>query len=332
MIGISFRRGLLRAIFVAAAFVQPFAQTAHAQPGTQQIRFIVPFTPGGGNDILARALAPYLAEKLQANVVVENKPGAGGNIGTAFVANAKPDGATILMAGSQITTMPALGIKAPFDIQRDLAPVGMVAEVPMIFVVNPKLPYKTMPAFIAYAKAHPGEINFSSPGIGVPQHLAGELLNGLAGIKLTHVPYQGTGPSMADAIAGQVQSTFGSMGSVLPYIRDGSLRALGVARNRRTPVLPDVPAFSEFKEGDMRDYNASLWFSIMVPAGTPKERIDRLNAALNYALDQKALQTKLAEQGFEVAKSTPEALGDLIEQDLALWMKVARDNHLSVEN
>jgi tripartite-type tricarboxylate transporter receptor subunit TctC len=328
MIGNRFRGEFLRAIIVAAAFALPQTPAAAQETG-QVIRFIVPFTPGGGNDILARTLAPHLSENLKANVVVENKPGASGNIGTAFVANAKPDGNTILIAGSQITTNPALGIKAPFDVLRDLAPVGMVAEVPMIFVVNPKLPFKTMPAFIEYARQHPNEINFSSPGIGVPQHLAGELLAGLANIKLTHVPYQGTGPSLTDVMSGQVQATFGSMGSVLPYIRSGNLLALGVARSKRTPVLPDVPAFSEVPVANMKQYNASLWFSIMAPAKTPQAKIDQLNAALNAALDTPDVQSKLADQGFEIQKSTPAQLQAIIKQDLALWTKVAEDNHLN---
>lgn len=330
MIGNAFRGGLVRALIAAATLAVPFTQAA-AQDSGRVIRFIVPFTPGGGNDILARTLAPLLSEKLKANVVVENKPGAGGNIGTAFVANSKPDGNTILIAGSQITTNPALGIKAPFDVLRDLAPVGMVAEVPMIFVVNPKLPYNNMQEFIDYARKHPGEINYSSPGIGVPQHLAGELLAGLANIKITHVPYQGTGPSIADVMSGQVQATFGSMGSVLPYIRAGQLKPLGVGRNKRTPVLPDVPAFSEVPVANMKNYNASLWFSIMAPAKTPAAKIDELNAALNAALDSPDVQKKLADQGFEIAKSTPAQLQALIEKDLALWQKVAKDNHLHVD-
>ncbi len=323
------RVGFLRATFAISAFLLPAAPSI-AQNNVP-IRFVVPFTPGGGNDILARTLAPHLADVLKRNVVVENKPGAGGNIGTAFVAKSKPDGNTILIAGSQITTQPALGMKTNFDLKIDLAPVGMVAEVPMIFVVNPKMPYKTMSEFIEYAKAHPSEINYSSPGIGVPQHLAGELLAGLADIKITHVPYQGTGPSVADVIGGQIQSTFGSMGSVLQQIQNGTLRALGTARNKRTPVLPDVPAFSEFKEGKMSEYNASLWFSVMAPAGTPVEKINELNSAINTALDSPEVQKSLSEQGFEISKSTPEELGKIIDKDLALWKKVAEDNHLSTK-
>jgi len=323
------RVGLLRAAFVITTFLTPL--TPSLAQDSAPVRFVVPFTPGGGNDILARTLAPHLAEKLHRNVIVENKPGAGGNIGTAFVANAKPDGNTILIAGSQITTQPALGMKTSFDIQKDLAPVGMIAEVPMIFVVNPKMPYKTMEEFIHYAKKHPNEINYSSPGIGVPQHLAGELLAGLAKIDITHVPYQGTGPSVADVIGGQIQSTFGSMGSVLPQIQNGTLRALGTARSKRTSVLPEIPAFSEVKEGNMNQYNASLWFSVMAPAGTPGEKINSLNAAINAALDSPDVQKKLSEQGFEISKSTPQELGKIIDSDLALWKKVAEDNNLSTK-
>ncbi|HTK02188.1 MAG TPA: tripartite tricarboxylate transporter substrate binding protein [Bordetella sp.] len=317
------------ALGLFAALLLPAAPAAAQSQAT--LTFVVPFTPGGGNDILARILAPHLSEELHRNVVVENKPGASGNIGLGFVAHSKPDGNTIGIAGSQVATNPAMGIPVSFDVQKDLAPVGMVAEVPMILVVSPKAPYHTLAEFIAYAKEHPGQINFSSPGVGVPQHLAGELLNDMAHIKLVHVPYQGTSPALADVLSGQVQATFGDLGAVLQYIKSGAMRPLGVARNRRTPLLDSVPAFSESPDLGLKDYNASLWFSLMAPAGTPKPVIDKLNAALNAALKRPDVRQQLATQGFEIDTSTPEELRQIVARDLALWTQVARENHLSVK-
>jgi tripartite-type tricarboxylate transporter receptor subunit TctC len=319
------------ALALIAAALLP-ATPAAAQDQTTPLTFIVPFTPGGGNDILARILAPHLSQELHRNVVVENKPGASGNIGLGFVAHAKPDGNTIGIAGSQIATNPAMGIPVPFDVQKDLTPIGMVAEVPMILVVNPKLPYKTLDEFIAYAKAHPGQINFSSPGIGVPQHLAGELLNDMANIKLVHVPYQGTSPALADVLSGQVQATFGDLGAVLQYINNGSMRPLGVARNHRTSLLPSVPAFSDSPSLGLQDYNASLWFSLMAPRGTPQAIVDKLNAALNKSLEYPDVKKQLASQGFEISTSTPDQLRQIVARDLDQWTRVAEENHLSVNH
>jgi tripartite-type tricarboxylate transporter receptor subunit TctC len=318
------------ALALVAAFLLPCAP-ASAQANSP-LTFVVPFTPGGGNDFLARLLAPQLSQHLGRDVVVQNKAGASGNIGLGYVAHSAPNGSTIGVAGSQVVTNPAIGIPVSFDIEKDLAPVGMIAEVPLVLVVNAKAPYKTLEEFVDYAKAHPGQINYGSPGVGVPQHLAGEMLDDMAGIKMTHVPYQGLAPALQGLLGGQVQAVFGDVGAVLPYIKNGSLRALGVARNRRSALVPDIPAFSEDHKLGLEKYNASMWFSVMTPAKTPKPTIDKLNAALNASLADPNVKKQMAEEGFEIATMTPEQLTQTVDRDLALWTKLAKENHLAVQN
>lgn len=318
------------ALALIASFLMPAAPAA-AQD-TTPLTFIVPFTPGGGNDVLARLLAPHLSQALHRNVIVENKAGASGNIGLGFVAHSRPNGDTIGVAGSQVVTNPAIGMPVSFDIQKDLAPVGMIAEVPLILVVNAKAPYKTLDEFVAYAKEHPGKINFGSPGVGVPQHLAGELLDDMAHIKMTHVPYQGLAPALSALLSGQVQAVFGDVGAVLPYIKNGSLRALGVARNRRSALVPNIPAFSEDRKLGLEHYNAAMWFSVMTPAKTPKPILDKLNAALNASLQDPGVRKQMAAEGFEISTMTPDQLSQTVTRDLALWTRLAQENHLVVQN
>lgn len=296
------------------------------------LTIVVPFAPGGGNDVLARLLAPHMSQALHRNVIVENKAGASGNIGLGYVAHSRPDGNIIGIAGSQVATNPAMGIPVSFDVQKDLAPVGMIAEVPLVLVVNAKQPYKTLDEFVAYAKQHPGEINFGSPGVGVPQHLAGELLDDMAHIKMTHVPYQGLSPALTGVMGGQVQAAFADLGAVLPYVKNGTMRALGVARNRRTDLVPSMPAFNENHGLGLDNYNAAMWFSIMAPAKTPKPVIDKLNAALNESLKNPDVQKQMSEEGFEISTMTPEQLRETVTRDLALWTKVAQENHLVSKN
>jgi tripartite-type tricarboxylate transporter receptor subunit TctC len=223
------RRSLIAS---AAALLAALGLPAAAQPAFPQnkpITLVVPFAPGGGNDILARAIAPKMAQLLGQTVVIENKPGAGGNLGADAVARAAPDGHTIVIASSQVTMNPFLEMKVPFKIERDFEPIGQVAAVPMLLVVNVDQPYKTLPEFIAHARAHPGKLSYSSPGNGTPQHLAGEVFAKLVKTELLHVPYRGTGPSISDLIAGQVQVSFATFASVAPHVQAGKLRALGVA-------------------------------------------------------------------------------------------------------
>jgi tripartite-type tricarboxylate transporter receptor subunit TctC len=319
-----------RVVPVIATLLVAAAPASHAQPYPAQkpITLVVPFAPGGGNDILARAIGPRLSQILKQTVIIENKPGAGGNVGTDAVARAPADGYTLLIASNQVTMNPALGIKTPFKIEKDFAPVGIIASVPIVLVANPGEPYKTLPEFVQYAKAHPGKLSYSSPGNGTPQHLAGEVLGHLLKTQMVHVPYRGTGPAIADLIGAQVQISFGTMASVLPYIQAGKLRPLAIAGQKRSTTLPQLPTFGE---AGLTNYEAALWYSLLVPAQTPKPVIERLNAALLQVLKSPQTEEQLARQGFETATSTPDELKALIEKDLARWSRVISEHNIKIE-
>jgi tripartite-type tricarboxylate transporter receptor subunit TctC len=321
------RRSLIAS---AAALLAALALPAAAQPAFPQnkpITLVVPFAPGGGNDILARAIAPKMAQLLGQTVVIENKPGAGGNLGADAVARAAPDGHTIVIASSQVTMNPFLEMKVPFKIERDFEPIGQVAAVPMLLVVNVDQPYRTLPEFIAHARAHPGKLSYSSPGNGTPQHLAGEVFAKLVKTELLHVPYRGTGPSVSDLIAGQVQVSFATFASVAPHVQAGKLRALGVAGQKRTPLMPELPTFGD---AGVKNYDASLWYSLLAPARTPKAVVDKLNEALLAALKDAAVARQLEQQGFEVQGSSPSELKAFIAKELARWERVIKDNNIKV--
>jgi tripartite-type tricarboxylate transporter receptor subunit TctC len=295
---------------------------------SRPVKLVVPFAPGGGNDLLARALAPRMAEVLGQPVVVENKPGAGGNLGTDQVAKGPSDGHTILIASNQITINPALGVKTPFRIERDFAPIGMVASVPVILVAGKSQPFGTLDEFAAYAKAHPGKISYSSPGNGTPQHLAGEVYAAMTKSPMVHVPYRGTGPAVADVVGGQVQVTFGTLASVMSFIEAGKLKPLGVAGQKKSSLLPSLPTFGE---AGLKGYDAELWYCLLAPARTPVPVIARLNAALNEALKTPKVAEQLARQGFETATSTPQELKGVIERDLLRWSRVITEHQIRVE-
>jgi tripartite-type tricarboxylate transporter receptor subunit TctC len=321
------RRSLIAS---AAALLATLTLPAAAQPAFPQnkpITLVVPFAPGGGNDILARAIAPKMAQLLGQTVVIENKPGAGGNLGADAVARAAPDGHTIVIASSQVTMNPFLEMKVPFKIERDFEPIGQVAAVPMLLVVNVDQPYRTLPEFIAHARAHPGKLSYSSPGNGTPQHLAGEVFAKLVKTELLHVPYRGTGPSISDLIAGQVQVSFATFASVAPHVQAGKLRALGVAGQKRTPLMPELPTFGD---AGVKNYDASLWYSLLAPARTPKAVVDKLNEALLAALKDPAVARQLEQQGFEVQGSSPAELKAFIAKELARWERVIKDNNIKV--
>jgi tripartite-type tricarboxylate transporter receptor subunit TctC len=314
----------------AAALLATLGLPAAAQPAFPQnkpITLVVPFAPGGGNDILARAIAPKMAQLLGQTVVIENKPGAGGNLGADAVARATPDGHTIVIASSQVTMNPFLEMKVPFRIERDFEPIGQVAAVPMLLVVNVDQPYRTLPEFIAHARAHPGKLSYSSPGNGTPQHLAGEVFAKLVKTELLHVPYRGTGPSISDLIAGQVQVSFATIASVAPHVQAGKLRALGVAGQKRTPLMPELPTFGD---AGVKNHDASLWYSLLAPARTPKAVVDKLNEALLAALRDPAVARQLEQQGFEVQGSSPAELKAFIAKELARWERVIKDNNIKV--
>jgi len=320
------RFAVLAAASVAAALAAPvFAQTAF--PKQKPITIVVPFSPGGGNDILARAIAPKMGQLLGQTVIIENKPGAGGNLGTDAVAKAQPDGYTIVIASSQVTMNPFLDMKVPFRIERDFEPVGLVGSVPLILVSSMQEPYKSLQEFVAYAKANPGKLSYSSPGNGTPQHMAGEVFAKLNKTQMLHIPYRGTGPSITDLIAGQVQVSFATYASVAQHVQAGKLRALGIAGQKRTSLMPELPSFGD---AGMKNYDASLWYSLLAPAKTPKPIVDKLNEAMVGALRDPEVSRQLAQQGFETQTSTPEELKAYIAKELKRWERVINDNHIKV--
>ena len=305
---------VLAAVCAAFAAPAPLAQNFPDKP----IRFVVPFPPGGGNDILARQLAPKMAESLGQPVVIDNRPGAGGNIGTDLAAKSAPDGHTIVIASNQVTMNPYLYDKLPFDIEKDFAPVALAASVPMVLVVHPSVAAQNVKEFIALARREAGKLNYSTPGAGTPQHIAFEAFNHAAGVKVTHVPYKGTGPAIADLIGGQVQSAFGTMASVEQHVKAGKLRALAVATPKRSQAMPDVPTVAE---AGLPGFDVSLWYSILAPAGTPRPIVQRLSSEVEKALNAPENQQRLAQQGFEVSYLNPDEMTKLMKRDLARWEK-----------
>jgi tripartite-type tricarboxylate transporter receptor subunit TctC len=318
------------AITAGVTTLAAFAPPATGQspfPQARPITLVVPFSPGGGNDILARAIAPRMAQALGQTIVIENKPGAGGNIGADMVARAKPDGHALVIASSQVTMNPFLGMVVPFRIDRDFEPVGLIASVPILLVAHPQQPFKTLPEFLAYARAHPGQISYSSPGNGTPQHLAGEVFAKMNQAEMLHVPYRGTGPSIADLIAGQVQVSFATYASAAPHVQAGKLRALGVAGQKRSALMPALPTFGD---AGFKSYDAGLWYSLLAPAGTPQAVVERLNGAMAAALKDPSVRRQLQQQGFEAQGSTPAELKRFMAQELTRWERVIKDNQIKV--
>ena len=301
----------------------------HAQKFPDRpIRFIVPFPPGGGNDILARAIGPKLSESLGQPVVIDNRAGAGGNMGTELAAKAAPDGSTIVIASNQVTINPWLYSKLPFDIEKDLVPVAQVATVPMVLVVHPSVPANNVREFIALAKASPGKFNHATPGNGTPQHIAFEVFNHAAGINVTHVPYKGTGPALADLMGGQVQAALGTMASVEPYVKAGKLRALGVTTPRRSQAMPTVPTIDE---AGLPGFEVPLWYSILAPANTPRDVVARLSSDIAKVLQSPEIRERLTGQGFEVNYLNAEQMADLMKRDTARWQKSIKDIGLKLD-
>jgi tripartite-type tricarboxylate transporter receptor subunit TctC len=293
--------------------------SAQAYP-TRPVRIIVPFAAGGGTDITARVIVQWLSERLGQQFVVENRPGGGTNIGTEAAAKAPADGYTLLMVGTSNTINPALYDKLNFDLIRDFAPVGGVIRAPHIVVVNPAMPVKTIPEFIAYAKANSGTVNMASAGNGTAGHMGGELFKMLAGVNMQHVPYRGGGPALLDLIAGQVQIYFAGMPEAIEYVRTGKVRALAVGTAVRAEALPDLPTVGEFLPG----YESSIWFGLSAPRNTPPEIIDALNRAINAALSDANVKARYAELGSTVFPTAPADFGNFIAAEIEKWGKVVK--------
>jgi tripartite-type tricarboxylate transporter receptor subunit TctC len=293
------------------------------------IRLVVPFPPGGTTDILARAVAQKLTEAMGQSVVVDNRPGAGGNIGADVVAKSAPDGYTLLMGtvGTHAIN-PSLYARMPYDHVKDFVPVVLVAGVPNVLVVNPSLPVNSVADLIKLAKAKPGSINFASSGNGTSIHLSGELFKTMAGVDMTHVPYKGSAPALTDLISGQVQVMFDNLPSSLPQIKAGKLRAIAVTSLKRAPALPDVPTISE---SGLPGFEASSWFGVLAPAGTPPAVVTRLNTEVNKWLQTPEAKEQLLAQGAQAAGGTPEQFAAFIRSETEKWAKVVKASGAKVD-
>ena len=314
------RRNFLHLVAGAAA-LPAVSRVARAQAyPSRPVRIIVPFAAAGAFDIMARLIGQWLSERLGQPFVIENRPGAGTNIGTETVVKAPPDGYTLLLAGTPNAINATLYEKLNFNFIRDIASVAGISRAPLVMAVHPSVPAKTVPEFIAYAKANPGKISMASAGIGAPSHVSGELFKMMAGVNLVHVPYRGAGPALVDLLAGQVQVGFPSMPSSIEYVRAGKLRALAVTSATRSDALPDIPTVGEFLPG----YEASASYGIGAPKGTPVEIIDMLNKEINAALGDPKMKARLADLGGTPLLGSAADFGKLIAEETEKWAKVIR--------
>ena len=291
------------------------------------VKFIVPITPGGSNDVVARLIAQKLTEAWSQPVVVENRPGAGMNLGADAVAKSAPDGYTWLLGANNIfVTNPHVG-KMPFDVFKDFTPVTTVATVPFVLVVHPSVPANNVAELVEYAKKNPGKLNYASSGNGSPQQLAAEMLNHVAGIKMQHVPYKGAIPAITDLLGGRIEVFIGAVNSLLPHIKDGKLRLLAGAGGKRFAAFPDLPAIAETVPGVALD----VWLGVFMPAATPKDIVAKVNGDIAKVLSAADVKATLALQGIEPATSTPDALTATIRDDYARWGKVIRDANIKAD-
>ncbi|HEY6864388.1 MAG TPA: tripartite tricarboxylate transporter substrate binding protein [Burkholderiales bacterium] len=311
----------LAVLVLALASAGALAQGAFPQ---KPVRFVVGFTPGGPSDILARALGQKLADTWRSQVVVENRPGAGGNVAAEAVARAPADGYTWLLGNNSIlATNRSLYRSLAYDPEKDFAPVALVAIQPNILVVNPQLPVRSVRELIALAKSKPGQLNYASSGSGAAAHLAAELFKAMTGVDMVHVPYKGAQPALTDVIAGQAQLMFATSASVIPYIRAGRLRALAVTTARRSPSVPDLPTVAE---AGVPGFEAITWHGVVVPAATPAALVERLNRDIVAALGERDLRERLESLGAEVASGTPSDFAQYIAAEIPKWSKVVKDS------
>jgi tripartite-type tricarboxylate transporter receptor subunit TctC len=287
----------------------------------------VPFAPAGASDILARLIGQSLSERLGQQFVIDNRPGGGGNIGTEAVVRAPADGYTLLIVGTWNAVNATFYDKLNYNFIRDIAPVASIIRTPFVMAVNPTVPAKTVPEFIAYAKASPGKINYASAGTGTSSHLTGELFKMMAGVEMVHVPYRGSTPALTDLLGGQVQVMFDAMPSSLPHMRAGKLRPLAVTTATRVEILPDVPTVGEFVPG----YEASIWWGVGAPKATPAEIVEKLNKEINAGLADPNIKTRLADLGGTVLAGSPADFGKLIAEETEKWGKVIRAANIKPE-
>jgi tripartite-type tricarboxylate transporter receptor subunit TctC len=321
------RRNFLH-LAAGAAALPAISRIAQAQTyPSRPVRMIVPFAPAGTTDISARLIGQWLSERFGQPFVVENRPGANGNIGTEAALRAPADGYTLLMVDASPAVNASLYDRLNFNFVRDAATVATVARAPFILVIHPSVPAKTVPEFIAYAKANPGRINYGSAGPGSTLHVAGELFKIMSGVDLVHVPYRGGGPAIADAISGQVQAVFIPSPAGIEFVRSGQLRALGVSSTTRFAAMPDVPSVSEFVSG----YEASTWWGVVAARNTPITIIENLNKEINAGLAQPKVKARFAELGAEVFAGSPADFGKFIADETEKWAKVIQAANIKPE-
>jgi tripartite-type tricarboxylate transporter receptor subunit TctC len=301
-----------------------FAQTYPDRP----VRLIVPYAPGGSADIAARLISDEWGKALGKPLVVENKAGAGGNVGVAEVAKSAGDGYTIGLQTVSLAINPALTPKMPYDTLKDLAPIGMVASSQHVLVVNEQVPAKTVKELVALAKSKPGKLSYASAGTGSTFHMSAELFKAVAGVSIVHIPYRGGGPALSDTIGGQVEMSFPVLSAAQGHVQSGKLRALGVTGPKRSPLMPDVPTIAE---AGVPGYSFETWFMVFAPAGTPKPVIDKLNASLHAVLTAQAVKDRMAKEGFEATPSTPAQARARLEKELPQWAKLVKERGITAD-
>jgi tripartite-type tricarboxylate transporter receptor subunit TctC len=320
------RRFLHLTAGAAAVPAVPRIARADTYP-SRPVHLIVFYAAGGGNDIIARLMGQWLSQRLGQSFVIENRPGGGGNLGTEYVVRAAPDGYTLLLSSTANTVNASLYNNLDFNFIRDIAPVASISYEPNIMVVNPSVPAKTIPEFIAYAKANPGKINYGSAGIGSSQHMSGELFKMMAGIDMTHVPFRGTAPALTSLLGAQVQVMFASMPATLEYVRASKLRALGVTIATRSDALPDVPSVSEF----LPSFDAEVYYGIGAPKDTPAEIVERLNREINAGLADPQFKARLIELGSAVLPGSSADFEKFIANETEKWAKVVKFANIKAE-
>jgi tripartite-type tricarboxylate transporter receptor subunit TctC len=321
------RRKCLSISAGAAAFAACWRSARAQSYPSKPVRIIVGFPPGGVSDILARLIGQSLSERLGQPFIIENRPGAGGTIATGAVAHAPPDGYTLLMLDASAAINVTLYDKLDFNLLRDIVPVASISRAPLVMEVHPSVPARTLPEFIAYAKANPGNINMASSGNGTTTHVAGELFKVMAGVDMVHVPYRGAAPATADLLGGQVQVYFTGASNVVEYVKAGRLRALAVTTATRSEALPDIPTVGDFVPG----YEAGTWYGVGAPRNTPAAIVDKLNREINAALANPKVKARLAELGASVRMTSPAEFGKLITEHTEKWAKVIRAANIKPE-
>lgn len=292
------------------------------------VRVVVPFAPGGSNDIMARLIGQKFTEFFGQQFVIDNRPGASGIIGTDIVAKAQPDGYTLLVMSLTLAVNPSLHRRLPFNTEKDLIPITLIASAPLMLVVHPSLPVHSVKDFIAYTKANPGKLNFGSGGPGSTPHLAGEMLKTMAGLRMTHVPYKGGGPALADLVGGQIQLMLENIPSTLPYVKAGRLRALAVTSLNRSPLVPDLPTLDQ---AGVKGYELTGWNGLFAPAGTPKQITNRLHSATMKALAEPEVKKRLATMGAEGVGDTPEHFRAFVQGEIKKWATVVKEAGMQVD-